>query len=106
LRKRWLPVPPGRKAPRILICCRRVKLAVVILEQSQTAECSALGFAGKSVGGFIRSVTRRKTLPLYIAQMMRPLSLRELQMSVLELLLALSTALFVFFALKTVQNGR
>jgi len=27
-------------------------------------------------------------------------------MSVLELLLALSTALFVFFALKTVQNGR
>ena len=38
--------------------------------------------------------------------MMRPLSLRELQMSVLELLLALSTALFVFFALKTVQNGR
>jgi len=27
-------------------------------------------------------------------------------MSMLELLLALSTALFVFFALKTVQNGR
>jgi len=27
-------------------------------------------------------------------------------MSMLELLLALSTALFVFFALKTVHNGR
>ena len=34
------------------------------------------------------------------------LVLEGIAMSMLELLLALSTALFVFFALKTVHNGR